>query len=357
MIVFAQPQATEKDFLMLLHDTRESTLQGLTKAEDLQKIGGLDFENMVYENACEAATNTLFEGKIKQTGALTFPDIVALKYYGIEVKVTASNKWKSTGNSILETTRKADVERIYIFFGKLGGEPDIKYRLYEECLPEIGVTHSPRFMIDMNLKAGESIFDKIGIPYNVLRKNKNPIGYIKNYYRSQLGEGEELWWIDSEISETAISPIIKPFNNLSSEQKAEFIVEAMALFPEIFGDSSSKFERVAAFLVASQSVVSSNIRDIFTAGGKYLLNVRGTEVLVPQIFKKLHDFAPPVDKYISTAAVDFLRVYWRGDWEYTRPLDEWKRRLDLHSAGQLSGLRISGSQIFENHEFGYEQKI
>lgn len=34
------------------------------------------------------------------------PDIVAEKYYGIEVKSTVSDKWKSVGSRILETTRE-----------------------------------------------------------------------------------------------------------------------------------------------------------------------------------------------------------------------------------------------------------
>lgn len=51
----------------------------------------------------------------------------------------------------METNRVAELHHIYMLFGKLGGSRDIRYRRYEECLSSIGVTHSPRYKIDMTL--------------------------------------------------------------------------------------------------------------------------------------------------------------------------------------------------------------
>ena len=117
-------------------------------------MDGVSFEFFVFEQMCLAAKDSKFEGTINQTGKQTFPDIIANKYYGIEVKVTAEDKWVSTGNSVLEGTRVEAVEKIYMFFGKLGGVADIKYRQYQDCLCEVGVTHSPRYKIDMLLAQG-----------------------------------------------------------------------------------------------------------------------------------------------------------------------------------------------------------
>ena len=70
----------------------------------------------------ECAIGTPFENTIEKISGQKFPDIVAAKFYGVEVKSTKENHWTSTGSSILETTRVADVERIYMTFGKLGGK-------------------------------------------------------------------------------------------------------------------------------------------------------------------------------------------------------------------------------------------
>lgn len=91
----------------------------------------------------ELAQGTSFEGTIVEWDGRRFPDIVANKFYGIEVKTTTKNHWKTTGNSVLESTRIEDVERIFMLFGKLGKPIEFRGRAYEECLSEVVVTHSP----------------------------------------------------------------------------------------------------------------------------------------------------------------------------------------------------------------------
>jgi hypothetical protein len=44
-----------------------------------------------------------------------FPDIV-LGEFGIEVKFTVNDTWRSVANSVFESTRSASVERIYVVF-------------------------------------------------------------------------------------------------------------------------------------------------------------------------------------------------------------------------------------------------
>lgn len=75
----------------------------------------------------------------------SFPDIVAEEYYGVEVKATEKDKWTSIGSSILESTRAAKVEHIYMLFAKLGGTVEFLCRPYQDVLSGITVTHSPRY--------------------------------------------------------------------------------------------------------------------------------------------------------------------------------------------------------------------
>ena len=139
--------------------------------------------------------------EIKLVSGHSFPDIMAGKYYGIEVKSTKENKWTSVGSSIVESTRDQYVEDIYMMFGKLGGDvPEFKFRPYQDCLSNIAVTHSPRYMIDMEIKekSEETIFEKIHMSYGEFHKAHDKIEVVRDYYINQAredGRHEMPWWV------------------------------------------------------------------------------------------------------------------------------------------------------------------
>ena len=66
-----------------------------------------------------SAKGTAFEDSIVKVSGQRFPDIVAGKYYGVEVKSSKDVNWTTLGGSINESTRIEDVERIFLTFGKL----------------------------------------------------------------------------------------------------------------------------------------------------------------------------------------------------------------------------------------------
>ncbi len=341
MIYTKNLHANEEDFIDLLRRSKETIL---LDPEMTQGVSPLRFESLVFEHMQKAAAGGMFEGTIHQTSAHAFPDIVANHYFGAEVKITSGDQWTSVGNSVLESSRVDEVERIYLFFGKVGGNPDIRYRPYQECLSEVSVTHSPRYRINMDLAMGKSIFDKMGIDYDSLRIN-SPIQKIKEYYRARLQEGEELWWIDSETDERTVSPVIKPYRSLPEEEKTGIISECMILFPEMFGGSNTKFERAAAYLIATHNVISANIRDIFSAGGKEELNIQGKTFLVPQILHKLHTYAKDININLEKMDEDRLTFYWRIDQVPKNRIELWKQLLDQKSTD--TGTEIKASEIFE----------
>lgn len=182
-------------FQSLMRATDSVLNQDATRRQDYySKRSGKAVEGDVYSAMCQVAQGTPFEGTIQLISGFSFPDIVAHQFYGVEVKSTAKNHWTSIGSSILESTRNADVERIFLTFAKLGKPVQFLSRPYEECLSGIAVTHYPRYQIDMRLQPGETIFDKMGIPYDQLRQMDNPAAPVSRYYRSKLGPGESLWW-------------------------------------------------------------------------------------------------------------------------------------------------------------------
>jgi hypothetical protein len=330
MIFINKEDISEVSFVSLLEKTKdfihlEFSKNGLPKA-----ISGVGFETIVYNEMVKASTNTNFHGYIEQTGVQTFPDIIARKLYGVEVKMTVGDKWVSTGNSVLETTRKESVETIYMFFGKFGKTFEAKYRKYQDCLCEVSVTHSPRYKIDMELADGSSIFDKIGVPYDIFRKEENSIKRLKEYYRKQLKSGEELWWIDATAEESSVSPIIQSFRLLDDSIKERYLNECMILFPEIFGNSTTKFERATAYLITNYNAISSNLRDNFTAGGREIITIDGQDKSISQIIYRLFLRAKNIEKTIKKIPTDKLSYYWNRDVK-TNPLEIWQVLLSNYS--------------------------
>lgn len=285
MIISVNPKPSFEEFASLMKKTDELlNSDALERPQYYVTRAGNLLEDDVASTLNECAKGTAFENTIEKISGQKFPDIVAAKYYGVEVKSTKDNHWTSTGSSILETTRIADVERIFMTFGKLGGNP-IKFlsKPYEECLYGIAVTHMPRYLINMQLKEGETIFDKIGIPYDELRKMENPIAPVSRYYRSKLKPGESLWWTGDSSDET-VSATIRLWKNVSKEEQRQLIAYACVNYPEIF---SGNYERYALWLT-SQGVVDPHLRDQFSAGGQEeMLLSTGEKVKLPGIYRRV----------------------------------------------------------------------
>lgn len=285
MIVSVNPKPSMSEFELLMNNTdRLLNEDALNRPEYYATRGGSPLEDDVKAALEESAKGTSFENTIEKVSGQKFSDIVAAKFYGVEVKSTKENHWTSTGSSILETTRLSDVERIYMTFGKLGGNPiEFLSKPYEQCLYGIAVTHMPRYLIDMRLGDGETIFDKIGIAYDDLRQMDNPIAPVSKYYRSKLKPGESLWWASDSADET-VSATIKLWKNVSADEKCKYTIYGCVNFPEIF---SGDYDRYALWLT-SQGVVDPHIRDQFSAGGKELMTMPdGSQIKFPGIYRRV----------------------------------------------------------------------
>lgn len=244
-----------------------------------------------------APTTPFRQEEIKLVSGAKFPDIQAERYYGVEVKTTLKDNWKSVGSSIVESTRIEDVKNIYMLFGKLGGEfAEFKCKPYAECLENIALTHQPRYLINMQLKESQqqNIFEKMNVNYDDFRLlgESQKVAKVRQYFRFIARKDSELpWWITTdENEECTSSPIMIRFlNDLGKEEKQEITAKIFVLFPEIFGNDPSKYKRCALWMCSRHSIICSNIRDFFTAGGK--IRSVGKKVFDkdrPQILSRLY---------------------------------------------------------------------
>ena len=312
----------------------------------------LDFEEDVYHVFCEAARNSDFDKTIHLISGHKFPDLVINGFYGVEVKTSRQNNWKSTGNSVLESTRIEDVERIYLFFARLAEPIEFMFRPYQDCLYDVAVTHSPRYLIDMNVEKGDSIFDKIGLSYDELRLSENPIKPIVSYYRDIAKPGEETWWMDvSESPDHIIKPTVTLWSNLTKEEQERLRIKAFARFPEVFGKSTrKKYQRVASWLAARHGIVDSALRDKFSAGGKVDLEVGGRLYnQLPKVFFYLNNYARQIIEAVKEIPLDEIQFYWglACDPDPEQKIIEWTKMV-LQYSGQV----IEDSDRFIVHLLG-----
>jgi hypothetical protein len=313
VIISANPNPSSLEFNLLLDKSlTQLNAQAKKSPKEISLLMGNKLEPFIKEIIEENAIGTIFENSIELISGQKFPDIIANKFYGIEVKSTTQNHWKTTGNSVLESTRVEGVERIHMLFGKLGTPIEFRCRPYEECLSEVVVTHSPRYLIDMNLEKGATIFDKMDTQYDVLRNQTNPIKNIIEYYKSKLKPGEDVWWMGDDNSKSS-SFIIRIWKNLNPEEKHKLKIKALAFFPELLSNNSDKFGRLAIWLVTNEGVVCPNIRDVFTAGGKTdLILRRETYKNVPRIFSTLIENIPDIFNIILNTSTLELSEHWNA---------------------------------------------
>jgi hypothetical protein len=316
MIVAENPKPSTDEFRALM--SRVDILlneEASANPSFFSSKSGLALEPAIRDVAVECAKHTKFEGSINLVSGASFPDIVAAKYYGIEVKSTQQNHWTSIGSSILESTRIPDVERIYLTFGKLGDPIQFMSRPYEECLSGIAVTHYPRYQIDMNLKPGESIFHKMGIPYDTLRKMDNPVEPVASYYRSKLREGESLWWSGgaTEAVEASVPATVRLWTSLSPEEKDYYEACSYVYFPEcIMSSSSKKYNRATLWLATQCGIINSNVRDSFSAGGQVRMQTSdGIVVTMPRIFKNIQTHIIEIKDALFNTEPGKLNDFWR----------------------------------------------
>ena len=197
-----------------------------------------------------------------------FPDI-AVGEFGVEVKFTEKDTWRSVANSVFETTRNPEVIFIYVVFGKMGGIPEVKWGRYEDCVMHVRTSHVPRFELEMSPKS--SLFTQFGVSYPEFSAlpEREKMHYIREYARNRLKNGEHLWWLeDNPEQEHTLSINPKLYMNLPTAEKRRLRAEVVLLCPQVTagGHVRNKYNEAAMFLLTSHGVLCPQTRDLFSAG-------------------------------------------------------------------------------------------
>lgn len=322
-----------------------------------RQCNGTEMEKVALKALQEVAPQTSFcANNIKLVSGAQFPDIQAAGHFGVEVKTTKSDSWTSTGSSIVESTRIPDISRIYMLFAKLGGKnPEFRCRPYEQCLSNIAVTHSPRYLIDMSLadNGGKSIFEKMNVDYDTFRmlEEKEKINSVRQYYihtNRIKGKYEMPWWMGDANTEVSSSIMIRFFVDLTLQEKSDIRARMFILFPEILSSKQDKYKRAALWMCSRYSVISSNLRDTFSAGGKVeeIGNVRFGHK-VPQVLKTLYQYRSLIKallKHPDEALTQDVEDNWDEGESNSICLDKW---FELMQQTFDSNIELRGINIHE----------
>lgn len=204
--------------------------------------------------------------------AQAFPDI-ALGEFGVEVKFTLNDTWRSIANSVLETQRVEGVKYIYVVFGKMGGVPEVRWGEYEASVVHVRTSHVPRFEVEIasdETERRESLFRQMGIAYDDFRKleMQEKMRYIRAYAKKIHPDGK-LWWIEDSNAEEHTLPLqARLYTKLPEDEKTRLRAEAALLCPKIVksGRDRTKYDDVVLYLLTYRGVLCHQARDLFSAG-------------------------------------------------------------------------------------------
>lgn len=322
---------TEGQFNSVIEKVLDYLVLDCQRQPERYRKSGEDFEPLVKTAVGFAIEVLALEVSVDYTpGGHGFPDIVLEgkdgSKYGIEVKSSSGpgNTWRINGNSVLGSTRVSGILKTVLVFGKLrGGNSVFRAREYEKCIANVVVTHSPRYLIDMELKEGESFFEKSKISYAEICQSAQPIQLITDYFQSI---GQKAWWL-AESSPA----VIRMFGDLPRVEQRMLMGYAFAHFPEVFSSSSTKFYRYMSWLVSEKSVIDPALRDRFTAGGRACVELSTASYeRLPRIFKKLHEHRDYVLMELEKADLRLLEEDWGRvpSPEFDERIQQWFRLVE-----------------------------
>lgn len=291
-----------------------------------------DFENRVREVLRDIGTDYKLSINFDPHPYI-FPDIV-IGQFGVEVKFTTNDTWRSVANSVFESTRDDGVKHVYVVFGKMGGEPEVKWGKYDDCVMHVRTSHVPRFEVEIG--TDRSLFKQMGTSYDAFRVSsiEDKMKLIREYARGRLKEGEHLWWLeDSPESSHSLPLQVRLYMHLPQEDKRKLRAEAALLCPQIVKPSrtKNKYNDVTMYILTYHGVLCPQARDLFSAGSVALRTdgTRGGNY----ILRALQDIE---DEMVDAAGrlEDALFIeYWGKACSPENRIEEWLRRADTMASG------------------------
>ncbi|MFS9437881.1 hypothetical protein [Streptococcus sobrinus] len=291
------------------------------------------FENLI-ENIIPIIESKFENIKMTLISGHHFPDLDILidgLKYGVELKSSQKGNWSIPGNSIFESISENDYQDIFVMFASRKKDPsskqfvfqyEIKYKKYWQATSSISVTHSPRFIINMETPKRGVFTDES--EYNLFRKmtDEEKAKFAQKILREKT-DGVK-WYTAPEAESIKVTN----FSELPASRKNELIVELFVLFPTDILRNRNVYNRCTDYLIDKYYIYSKSLRDIFSAGGK----IEKYGVMIPQTLQTFIDYRCEIGSILKNANNEFQEVaysYWgiqpKGEFiaDYQLIVDNW----------------------------------
>jgi hypothetical protein len=257
-----------------------------------------------------------------------FPDIV-INEFGIEVKFTENDTWRSVANSVFESTKSQSVKHVYIIFGKMGGMPAVKWGKYDDCVMHVRTSHVPRFEVEIG--TDRSLFKQMETTYEAFSASpmEEKMKKIRAYARSRLKEGEHLWWLEDTPEPEHTLPVgVRLYMNLAQDEKRRMRAESALLCPQIVKPSRSKnkYNDATMYLLTYHGILCPQARDLFSAGS-VAMRSDGTRGGI-YILRALKDIESEMLEAANRLESALFLEYWGEECEPNNRISQWLQKAD-----------------------------
>lgn len=257
-----------------------------------------------------------------------FPDII-VNEFGIEVKFTENDTWRSVANSVFESTKSQSVKHVYIIFGKMGGTPAVQWGKYDDCVMHVRTSHVPRFEVEIG--TNRSLFKQMETTYEAFSASpmEEKMKKIRAYARSRLKEGEHLWWLEDTPEPEHTLPVgVRLYMNLAQDEKRRMRAESALLCPQIVKPSRSKnkYNDATMYLLTYHGILCPQARDLFSAGS-VAMRSDGTRGGI-YILRALKDIESEMLEAASRLENALFVEYWGEECEPNNRISQWLQKAD-----------------------------
>ena len=248
-------------------------------------------------------------------GGQKFPDIVISsngEKTGVEIKSTRtnSNPWTIPGGSIMEGNRIADIPDIWLLFTRLAQHVETRHGLYKNHVKGIAVTHSPRYILDMDILPEDCFFTKNNLSYEEMIAHPSPFDLVRDILEKLAKESKaHLWWSKDNTDSTA-PLLIRFWEDLLPDEKNELMAMAFILFPNdiLSTRGRDKYKRFSLWLLCQHSVLKSSLRDLFSAGG--MVEIFPGTPKAPKVIAILKSYLGQIKSILPGLSKKDLKDYW-----------------------------------------------
>lgn len=218
-------------------------------------------------------------------GGRAFPDVhIDGTHVGIELKGSQSGG-SLVGNSIFASTMVPGISKVFLLYWIDDRTPKLGFRDYFDCVFDAKVTHSPRFVLDVDLPSPECMFgsgqNQIGFSSSdfLHDQGRYSVEIVREIRRRALDRNEIPWWVfNDDVGDSLPAEDLRArpsgLRYLGDMDRFTSYAIQKTLFlgfPEVLSGGRDSHYNAIGWAISQKSTIIN--RDVFSAGGRHLADL------------------------------------------------------------------------------------